>query len=141
MEVTFKLNVDDSEEMLQKGKAAIDSFFNSLLGTELKVEVPATVEETEEKPKRKRRTKAEIAADKAAKEAEETKQQEDEGEDLEELSFEELSTAVASKIKKLKDAGKPTAPIVKKLKSFGASKLDELEEKYYGKFMNYIEKL
>ena len=73
MEVTFKLNVDDSEETLQKGKAAIDSFFNSLLGTELNVEVPATSEETQEpeKPKRKRRTKAEIAAEKAAKEAEE----------------------------------------------------------------------
>ncbi len=162
IEVTFKINGGDSEESLHRDKAAIDGFFNGLLGTELKV-VKGTVEETdddepEEKPapkKRTRRTKAQIAADKAkaeaAKKAEEDSDDDEPEEDSDddepeedsddEISFEELSTVVADKVKELKDAGKNPAGIVKKLKALGAKKLDDLDESKYGKLLEYVETL
>ncbi len=129
MEVTFKVDLSSSEDDLQKQANSINAFFNSILGDELVVQ--GKVEETVEvqKPKRKRRSKEEIAADNAKLE---------EGA---EITFEELSTKVAEKIKKLKDVGKSTGGIVKKLKSYGAQKLDELDEDNYGDFMAYLIKL
>ena len=134
MEVTFKVDLTSSSEELQKQANAINCYFNALLGKELKV-VSGEEEETEEKSKPKTTRKKATPAKKKEVEYEE------EEEDLIEVSFEELSTLVAEKIKKLKDAGKPTAPIVKKLKSYGVKKLDELEEENYGEMMAYLKKL
>lgn len=142
IKVTFEIDASSSENSLQKDKAAIDGFFNGLIGTPLmqvvKGEEDETVETAKEEPKkRKRRTAAEIAEEKAAKD--ETKEDSDDG--SEGITYEELASEVAEKIKQLKDAGKNPSAIVKKLKDLGATKLDQLEEDKYETLLNYIKKL
>ncbi len=131
MKVTFKIDTTESTlKQLVKQKEAIISVFDTILG-DSQEQIP----QEPEKPKRKRRSKAEMQAE---KDKEAVAQQDTPGDDI---TFEELASTAADAIKKLKDANKPTGVIVKKLKSFGASKLDQLGEEHYKSMLEFLGKL
>ena len=119
MELHFKINTEGTKEELHEAKASLDRMLSALL------------EGGETVPTKKAAPRKAATKKPAAKKEEE----------VVEMTFEELSSKVSEKIKKLKDAGKSAQPVVKKLKSFGVDKLDELDTEDYSVFLAYVEKL